>query len=173
MSSEQLAGIESETSTTMASKEVATAVKAAAISDALTFEQRIEEMKKKILAKEKMALTTTDESCHTPLEHAAVHAACLKVLGEKLREAQTVYIYPFFNNDIQAAVVYINNKPVLSADDSLCVWRATKAIMNRAEIADSVACTLGIILTAIGYEVFLKDSAEPFTAILKGREDLK
>ncbi len=171
MSSNQLAGMETETA--MASKEGAAAVKAAATSESKTFEQKVEEMKNSILSKEKMALVTNDENCHTPLDHAAVHAACLKVLGEKLRETQTVYIYPFFNNDIQAAVVYVNNKPVLSADDSLCCWRATKAIMNRVEIAESVACTLGIMMTAIGFEVFLKDSAEPFTAILKGREDMK
>lgn len=138
------------------------------------FREQIQQTAKLVYAAQKFQITAEDDSKPAiDIKDAVTHAACIRILQERLKSSPQIYLSSVFNNEMNAAVVYINTRPVKEATDSLCIWRATKAIMNRVEIAETFAMSLAVMLTILGYEVFVNDTTEPFSAFAKGKGEWK
>lgn len=137
------------------------------------FKEEILRTAKMVYSAQKFQIISDDEKCNLDIKDAVTHAACIRILQDRLKNSQQVYLSAVFNSEMNAAVVYINTRPIAQTTDSLCVWRATKAIMNRVEIAQSFAYSLGVMMTILGYEVYIDEATEPFSAFAKGKGEWK
>ncbi len=140
---------------------------------AMDFRNAILAQAKQVHAAQRFQLHTDDPQCKIPIQEAVIHATCIRVLQERMKSTQKIYLKSAFNKEYNAAVVYLHTKPISNAHDMLCIWRATKAIMNRIEIAQSLAFSIAVLLTVLGYEVHIDDDKEPFTAVAAGSGEWK
>ena len=135
------------------------------------FREAIQIAEEKILASSRFQIETKDEKITRPLRRALRHAAGMRLLREKFETNECIHLYAAFNSGINAWCVYLNNKPVNSSVDNLVIWKATVDLLNRQEIATSVIMTTAVMLTVLGYEIYIGDSTEPFNAFIQGRDD--
>lgn len=131
----------------------------------------VKAIEERVLATSRLQIESTDPNLKRPLRRAVRHAAGLELMRDKLDSGFPLYIDVVFNHGINAECVYFNDKKIEGAKDNLVIWKANKDILNRREVSHSVASTLALMLTVLGYEVFLSGSEEPFDPLIQGRRD--
>lgn len=131
------------------------------------FVQQFKAAEQRAFATNKLQLVSDHPDCKIPIAKAVAHAAGLSLLKDKLN-GPTVYLSAKFHQEMNAHIVFLNDKPNNKNDDNLCIWRATTGSLNFMDTAKSVVQTTACILTLLGYEVFIEDSQEVFSPIIQG-----
>jgi hypothetical protein len=137
------------------------------------YQDIIKKIEERLLSSSRLQIESTDPQQKRPLRRALRHAAGLKLMRSKFDSGSTLYLSAIFNAGVNAYCVYFNDKPIVFGEDNLIIWKASQSILNRMEIANSVVLTLSVMLTVLGYEVFINSQSEPFEPLIQGRDDSK